>query len=87
MLIHVGHGTYERVPRAGQHHQECPDPVPFARPGVPACVRRLFQRGLPATEQAGEEILSLPFHQHLTGTDIDRVVTSLEQALKSVGGS
>lgn len=46
-----------------------------------------WQRSLPATEQAGEEILSLPFHQHLTETDIDLVVTSLGQALKSVGGS
>ncbi|WP_326699815.1 DegT/DnrJ/EryC1/StrS family aminotransferase [Streptomyces sp. NBC_01754] len=46
-----------------------------------------WHRSLPATEQAGGEILSLPFHQHLTDTDIDRVVTSLDQALKSVGGS
>ncbi|KPI32872.1 DegT/DnrJ/EryC1/StrS aminotransferase [Actinobacteria bacterium OV450] len=46
-----------------------------------------WHRSLPATEQAGEEILSLPFHQHLTETDIDRVVTSLAQTLKSVGGT
>ncbi|MEU5163976.1 DegT/DnrJ/EryC1/StrS family aminotransferase [Streptomyces sp. NPDC020875] len=46
-----------------------------------------WKRRLPATEQAGAEILSLPFHQHLTETDIDLVVTALEQALKSVGGS
>lgn len=46
-----------------------------------------WHRPLPATEQVGEEILSLPFHQHLTDADIDLVVTSLEQALKSVGGS
>ncbi|MFI1154963.1 DegT/DnrJ/EryC1/StrS family aminotransferase [Streptomyces sp. NPDC020817] len=46
-----------------------------------------WHRSLPATERVGEEILSLPFHQHLTETDIDHVVTSLEQALKSAGGS
>ncbi|MFC9848668.1 DegT/DnrJ/EryC1/StrS family aminotransferase [Streptomyces sp. NPDC060223] len=46
-----------------------------------------WHRSLPATEQAGEEILSLPFHQHLTETDIGLVVTALDQALKSVGGS
>lgn len=46
-----------------------------------------WHRSLPATEQVGEEILSLPFHQHLTETDIDLVVTSLEQALKAIGGS
>ncbi|MFE9769476.1 DegT/DnrJ/EryC1/StrS family aminotransferase [Streptomyces sp. NPDC005808] len=46
-----------------------------------------WHRSLPATEQAGEEILSLPFHQHLTDTDIGLVVAALDQALKSVGGS
>ncbi|MFK0223774.1 DegT/DnrJ/EryC1/StrS family aminotransferase [Streptomyces vinaceus] len=46
-----------------------------------------WHRPLPATEQAGEEILSLPFHQHLTEEDIDLVVTSLDQALKAAGGS
>lgn len=46
-----------------------------------------WQRHLPATERVGEEILSLPFHQHLTEADIDFVATSLEQALTSVGGS
>ncbi|MEU8844426.1 DegT/DnrJ/EryC1/StrS family aminotransferase [Streptomyces roseus] len=46
-----------------------------------------WHRGLPATEQAGEEILSLPFHQHLTENDIDRVVALLAQALKAIGGS
>ncbi|WP_078965347.1 DegT/DnrJ/EryC1/StrS family aminotransferase [Streptomyces sp. IGB124] len=35
-----------------------------------------WHRSLPATEQAGQEILSLPFHQHLTPTDIDRVASS-----------
>ncbi|MEV7174575.1 DegT/DnrJ/EryC1/StrS family aminotransferase [Streptomyces sp. NPDC093224] len=46
-----------------------------------------WHRSLPATEQAGEEILSLPFHQHLTDADIVLVVTALEQALKAIGGS
>lgn len=42
-----------------------------------------WRRPLPATEQAGKEILSLPFHQHLAETDIDHMVTVLGQALKS----
>ncbi|MEU9619146.1 DegT/DnrJ/EryC1/StrS family aminotransferase [Streptomyces sp. NPDC048155] len=46
-----------------------------------------WRRSLLATEQAGEEILSLPFHQHLTEADIDHVVTALGQALKPAGGS
>ncbi|MGW1327974.1 DegT/DnrJ/EryC1/StrS family aminotransferase [Streptomyces antibioticus] len=46
-----------------------------------------WHRPLPATEQVGEEILSLPFHQHLTEADIDLVVTSLEQALKAIGAA
>ncbi|MGI5380552.1 DegT/DnrJ/EryC1/StrS family aminotransferase [Streptomyces sp. CA-251387] len=46
-----------------------------------------WRRTLPATEQVGEQILSLPFHQHLTEPDIEHVVTALGQALKSAGGS
>lgn len=46
-----------------------------------------WHRSLPATEQAGDEILSLSFHQHLTEADIALVVTALEQALESAGGS
>ncbi|MGW7639521.1 DegT/DnrJ/EryC1/StrS family aminotransferase [Streptomyces decoyicus] len=46
-----------------------------------------WRRPLPATEQAAAEILSLPFHQHLTETDIDHVVCALGQALKSAGAS
>ncbi|WP_327322552.1 DegT/DnrJ/EryC1/StrS aminotransferase family protein [Streptomyces sp. NBC_01210] len=46
-----------------------------------------WRRSLPTTEQAGEEILSLPFHPHLTETDIDRVVSALGKALKSAGAS
>ncbi|MFB7595782.1 DegT/DnrJ/EryC1/StrS family aminotransferase [Streptomyces sp. NPDC056160] len=40
-----------------------------------------WRRDLPATEQAGAQILTLPFHQHLTEADIDQVVTALGQAL------
>ncbi|MER8062324.1 MULTISPECIES: DegT/DnrJ/EryC1/StrS family aminotransferase [unclassified Streptomyces] len=40
-----------------------------------------WRRDLPATEQAGHEILTLPLHQHLTEADIDQVVTALGQAL------
>ncbi|MFF3617273.1 DegT/DnrJ/EryC1/StrS family aminotransferase [Streptomyces sp. NPDC002580] len=46
-----------------------------------------WRRSLPATEQAGEEILSLPFHQHLTETDIGQVVAVLGRAIQSAGGS
>ncbi|KMS74181.1 DegT/DnrJ/EryC1/StrS aminotransferase [Streptomyces viridochromogenes] len=46
-----------------------------------------WRRTLPATEQAGQEILSLPFHQHLTERDIEHVVSALGQSLKSAGGS
>ncbi|MER7917699.1 MULTISPECIES: DegT/DnrJ/EryC1/StrS family aminotransferase [unclassified Streptomyces] len=46
-----------------------------------------WTRDLPATEQTGREILSLPFHQHLTEADVHRVVTALGQALKATGGS
>ncbi|WP_030181072.1 DegT/DnrJ/EryC1/StrS family aminotransferase [Streptomyces sp. NRRL S-813] len=42
---------------------------------------------LPATEQVGREILTLPFHQHLTEADIGQVVTALDQALKTVGAA
>lgn len=45
-----------------------------------------WRRSLPATEQAGTEILSLPFHQRLTETDIDHVVTALAAALESAAG-
>ncbi|MFI9256040.1 DegT/DnrJ/EryC1/StrS family aminotransferase [Streptomyces sp. NPDC053069] len=46
-----------------------------------------WRRDLPSTEQVGQEILTLPFHQHLTKTDIDQVVTALGQALKTVGAA
>ncbi|MDQ1042034.1 DegT/DnrJ/EryC1/StrS aminotransferase family protein [Streptomyces sp. V4I2] len=46
-----------------------------------------WKRTLPATEQAGQEILSLPFHQHLTEQHIEHVVSALGQFLKSAGGT
>ncbi|MFI2434712.1 DegT/DnrJ/EryC1/StrS family aminotransferase [Streptomyces sp. NPDC018693] len=46
-----------------------------------------WRRPLPATEQVAEEILTLPFHQHLTGDDIDHVATALGQALKTAQGA
>ncbi|MFJ9641311.1 DegT/DnrJ/EryC1/StrS family aminotransferase [Streptomyces sp. NPDC101178] len=46
-----------------------------------------WTRDLPATEQASREILSLPFHQHLTEADVHRVVAALGHALKATGGS
>ncbi|MES9504831.1 DegT/DnrJ/EryC1/StrS family aminotransferase [Streptomyces sp. NPDC000609] len=46
-----------------------------------------WTRDLPATERVSREILSLPFHQHLTEADVHRVVTALGHALKATGGS
>ncbi|MFH8223093.1 DegT/DnrJ/EryC1/StrS family aminotransferase [Streptomyces sp. NPDC018057] len=46
-----------------------------------------WRRNLPATEQAGAEILTLPFHQYLTEADIDQVVTALGQALTETGAT
>ncbi|GGZ93386.1 DegT/DnrJ/EryC1/StrS family aminotransferase [Streptomyces bluensis] len=46
-----------------------------------------WHRPLPATEEAGQEILTLPFHQHLTDNDIDQVTTALHQALKTAGAA
>jgi perosamine synthetase len=42
-----------------------------------------WRRLLPATEQVAGEILTLPFHQHLTEDDIDDVTTALGQALRT----
>ncbi|WP_405743698.1 DegT/DnrJ/EryC1/StrS family aminotransferase [Streptomyces sp. NBC_01525] len=46
-----------------------------------------WRRPLPATERVGEEVLSLPFHQHLTKTDTALVVSALGEALTSAGGA
>ncbi|WP_042404931.1 DegT/DnrJ/EryC1/StrS family aminotransferase [Streptacidiphilus carbonis] len=40
-----------------------------------------WHRPLPATERLGREILSLPFHQHMTQDDVDQVVTALRHVL------
>ncbi|MEU6404994.1 DegT/DnrJ/EryC1/StrS family aminotransferase [Streptomyces sp. NPDC046985] len=45
-----------------------------------------WRRPLPVTERVGEEILSLPFHQHLTDADVRRVVSALRDALRHAGG-
>ncbi|WP_097985127.1 DegT/DnrJ/EryC1/StrS family aminotransferase [Streptomyces sp. f150] len=45
-----------------------------------------WTRDLPATERVSQEILSLPFHQHLTEADVHRVVAALGHALKATGG-
>jgi perosamine synthetase len=46
-----------------------------------------WRRPLPATEHVADEILTLPFHQHLTAGDIDHVATALGQALKAAGSA
>ncbi|MFJ6568220.1 DegT/DnrJ/EryC1/StrS family aminotransferase [Streptomyces sp. NPDC091292] len=46
-----------------------------------------WRRPLPVTERAGAEILSLPFHQHLTEADVHHVVSTLRNALKHAGGA
>jgi dTDP-4-amino-4,6-dideoxygalactose transaminase len=40
-----------------------------------------WARPLPATEHLAEQILTLPFHQHLTNDDVHRTVAALRQAL------
>lgn len=42
---------------------------------------------LPATEQVAEEILTLPFHQHLTDGDIERVAALLGEAVMAAGSA
>ncbi|MFJ9948550.1 DegT/DnrJ/EryC1/StrS family aminotransferase [Kitasatospora sp. NPDC091207] len=44
-----------------------------------------WHRPLPDTERLGEQIMTLPFHQHLTDDDIHHVTTALQQALTSTG--
>lgn len=46
-----------------------------------------WHRPLLLTEQAGQTILSLPFHQHLTDTDIDHVVSALAHAITTCEGA
>ena len=40
-----------------------------------------WHRELPLTEKLGREILTLPFHQHLTQQDVHHVASGLKQAL------
>jgi len=40
-----------------------------------------WSRSLPITEAIGEQIMTLPFHQHLEDQDIHRVVAQLARAL------
>ncbi|MFF0205869.1 DegT/DnrJ/EryC1/StrS family aminotransferase [Streptomyces sp. NPDC005017] len=83
-----GHHPDPRTPRPPPRRRERDIGVGVHYPPnhtQPAFAAR--HRCLPTTEQVGEEILSLPFHPHLTDTDIDLVGTSLEQSLNAAGGS
>ncbi|MFE2105138.1 DegT/DnrJ/EryC1/StrS family aminotransferase [Kitasatospora sp. NPDC059463] len=42
-----------------------------------------WRRSLPVTEQLGREILSLPFHQHMTEDDVHHVATALKRATRN----
>ncbi|WAP57941.1 hypothetical protein [Streptomyces sp. S465] len=44
-----------------------------------------WHRPLPLTERLGREILTLPFHQHLTETDTGRVADELRAVLTAGG--
>ncbi|WP_255308050.1 DegT/DnrJ/EryC1/StrS family aminotransferase [Streptomyces marincola] len=44
-----------------------------------------WYRPLPSTERTGREILTLPFHQHLTERDIERVTAELRRAITTAG--
>ncbi|MFJ8472425.1 DegT/DnrJ/EryC1/StrS family aminotransferase [Kitasatospora sp. NPDC094011] len=46
-----------------------------------------WHRPLPVTEQVGGEILSLPFHQHLTTEEARQAAAALAHAVKTVGGA
>ncbi|MFF1693107.1 DegT/DnrJ/EryC1/StrS family aminotransferase [Streptomyces sp. NPDC058257] len=41
-----------------------------------------WHRRLPVTERLGQQIMTLPFHQHLTEDDVRHVVSVLRQALR-----
>jgi dTDP-4-amino-4,6-dideoxygalactose transaminase len=41
-----------------------------------------WRRPLPVSEQLGEEILTLPFHQRMSTDDVSVVVTALDKALR-----
>ncbi|MFF3976952.1 DegT/DnrJ/EryC1/StrS family aminotransferase [Streptomyces sp. NPDC001828] len=44
-----------------------------------------WHRPLPDTERLGQQIMTLPFHPHLTSDDIRYVVSTLQQALDATG--
>ncbi|MFE5117882.1 DegT/DnrJ/EryC1/StrS family aminotransferase [Streptomyces sp. NPDC056669] len=44
-----------------------------------------WHRPLPVTEQLGQQIMTLPFHQHLTKVDAEHAVGELRRALVGVG--
>ncbi|AYG77933.1 UDP-4-amino-4-deoxy-L-arabinose--oxoglutarate aminotransferase [Streptomyces hundungensis] len=46
---------------------------------------KAWHRPLPVTERLGGEIMTLPFHQHLTGDDIRYVASTLQLALDATG--
>ncbi|MFZ3555848.1 DegT/DnrJ/EryC1/StrS family aminotransferase [Streptomyces sp. BH055] len=46
---------------------------------------KAWHRSLPLTEQLGRQIMTLPFHQHLTDEDVWHVVGTLQQALNRTG--
>ncbi|MFC8247830.1 DegT/DnrJ/EryC1/StrS family aminotransferase [Streptomyces chartreusis] len=57
------------------------------QPPQPRAARVPLLAAPPAGHRAGrQEILSLPFHQHLTERDIEHVVIVLGQALQRAGG-
>ncbi|MFD5651442.1 DegT/DnrJ/EryC1/StrS family aminotransferase [Streptomyces sp. NPDC127039] len=41
-----------------------------------------WQRPLPVTEQVGRQIMTLPFHQHMTDPDVDHVVHELRSVIR-----
>ncbi|WP_434590554.1 DegT/DnrJ/EryC1/StrS family aminotransferase [Streptomyces sp. A5-4] len=46
-----------------------------------------WHRPLPVTEQIGREIMTLPFHQHMAQTDVERAVAELRQILTATGSA
>ncbi|MFE0801016.1 DegT/DnrJ/EryC1/StrS family aminotransferase [Streptomyces sp. NPDC058812] len=42
-----------------------------------------WRRSLPVTEQVGRQIMTLPFHQHMTDADVDHVVNELRNVVRT----
>ena len=70
----VFHLLHERGVGVGVHYPPNHLQPAFAR----------WHRSLPVTETIGRQIMTLPFHQHLTDHHIQHVVTQLETALATV---